>query len=622
MTINFEKIIIKNFLSFGYSELDLKNKGYCLVTGENHFKKDNALSNGSGKSTIWSAISYALTGETIQGLSSNLYNINVEDEEQGYVILYFNFDGANYEIQRIFKPKNDLKIKVNNEDKSGKGIREGEKILSDLLPDINADLLKTSIIIGQGMPCKFSSFSPSGRKELLEKLTKSDFMIEDVKNRIANRQVVLGEDLRQVENNNIQVNAKIDFIKNELEKINNYLSNLTKPDFDKEIDLIQNKINSINTYLKEVERDKLDVTNELSKAETELSNIKDKKQVELNNQSLNYNENKIKLNENKSNINSKISVLKNDINKLKSIKDICPTCGQKIPGIIKPDTSKQEEELAGLAENLNICLEKIKELDNLNLTECKKINKKYDDVLTQLNTQLQELKQSVTKYDNLIKKQNNELLIENTNLTKLINQKDNYEKDLKEKLDRKSNYENNLKSLEVNLQKNKQKLDELQLHVDVLNKMNTLTKRDFRGYLLENIISFINIKAKEYSMIVFETNDLDVSLSGNSLDIKYCNKLIENLSGGEQQRVDLILQFAIRDMMTTYLNFNCNIIALDEIFDALDRLATDRILDLITNKLTDIESVFIISHHADSLQIPMDTEIKVIKDEYGISNII
>ena len=98
--------------------------------------------------------------------------------------------------------------------------------------------------------------------------------------------------------------------------------------------------------------------------------------------------------------------------------------------------------------------------------------------------------------------------------------------------------------------------------------------------------------------------------------------MIEHLSGGAKQRVDLILQFAIRDMMTTYLNFSCNIIALDEIFDALDKVATDKILDLITNKLNDIESIFIISHHADSLQIPMDTEIRVIKNELGISNIL
>ena len=41
----------------------------------NNYKKDNALSNGSGKSFLWSGICYALTGETISGLRSNLKNM-------------------------------------------------------------------------------------------------------------------------------------------------------------------------------------------------------------------------------------------------------------------------------------------------------------------------------------------------------------------------------------------------------------------------------------------------------------------------------------------------------------------------------------------------------------------
>ena len=76
--IDFEKVIIHNFGSYGHTELDLKSKGFCLVSGKNNFKKDNALSNGSGKSFIWSAICYTITGETLNGLHTNLKNINIE----------------------------------------------------------------------------------------------------------------------------------------------------------------------------------------------------------------------------------------------------------------------------------------------------------------------------------------------------------------------------------------------------------------------------------------------------------------------------------------------------------------------------------------------------------------
>ena len=72
--IQFKKVTLHNFGSYGHVELDLQNKGFCLVSGQNNYAKDNALSNGSGKSFLWSAICYALTGETISGIKNNLKN--------------------------------------------------------------------------------------------------------------------------------------------------------------------------------------------------------------------------------------------------------------------------------------------------------------------------------------------------------------------------------------------------------------------------------------------------------------------------------------------------------------------------------------------------------------------
>ena len=159
-------------------------------------------------------------------------------------------------------------------------------------------------------------------------------------------------------------------------------------------------------------------------------------------------------------------------------------------------------------------------------------------------------------------------------------------------------------------------------HIKMVRKMDTLIKRDFRGYLLSNIILYINKKAKEYCNIVFGTQDLEVALEGNDLNISYCGKMFDNLSGGEKQRVDLILQFAIRNMLTAYLNFNSNILVLDEITDFLDKKSCAAVLELVTKELNTIESVFIISHHAAELELPIDSELKVVKNEDGISEIL
>ena len=124
--IQFKKLIVHNFGSYGHTELELQNKGFCLVSGQNIYVKDNALSNGSGKSFIWSAICYALTGETIYGIKTNLKNINIEESEC-YVQLDFLYNKDLFSLTRIVAPKSDLKIFKNDIDLSGKGIRESEK---------------------------------------------------------------------------------------------------------------------------------------------------------------------------------------------------------------------------------------------------------------------------------------------------------------------------------------------------------------------------------------------------------------------------------------------------------------------------------------------------------------
>ena len=156
----------------------------------------------------------------------------------------------------------------------------------------------------------------------------------------------------------------------------------------------------------------------------------------------------------------------------------------------------------------------------------------------------------------------------------------------------------------------------------IIKKMDNLIRRDFRGYLLTNVIEYINIRAKEYCETVFGTRDLSLSLNGNALDITYCNKAFDGLSGGEKQRVDLLLQLAIRDMLTTYLGLSANILVLDEITDFLDKKSCQAVMALLEKELQTIESVFIVSHHAEELELPIDSEIKIVKNENGISELL
>jgi len=621
LTLLFKKIKLVNFGSYQKAEVNLQNRGICAVSGENHCIKDNALSNGSGKSTIWSAICYALTGETISGLTSNLKNINI-DEDDCYVSLEFSVDKDNYIITRYHKPKSDLKIIKNDVDISGKGITESKKVLEQTLPDLTKDLIASTILLGQGLPNKFSSFSPSGRKELLEKLTKSDFMIEDIRTRVADRETELNKKITDYSNSLLVNKTNLTNAENSKKNYEAELAGLKDQDYDIAITELQEKVSFIEKQLSESDSN-ITATEalieDLNKIAIGLANEKAAEFTYLNEE---FNSKTLSAVEDKTRLTAEIKSLTEEIKKKKSVKDTCPTCGQKLIGVEKPDTSVDEQlaeskqtELTEVIEHLNSANQKYNQYKaDIENKFAQKISNNQVNISEQ-RARLAELK---LNSNNL----NTELTANRDALNKVIYCKENYEKQLAYLKSQITETEQAIKDLSTAISITGLACAEVQERLAINKKMESLIKRDFRGYLLTDIIKYIDQKAKEYCEVVFGTRELFVELNGNSLDIIYCNKAFDNLSGGEKQKCDLILQFAIRDLLQTYMGYSSNILVLDEIFDNLDKLATTKIIELIADKLKDVESIFITSHHSEELDLPVDSELKIVKSESGISEIL
>ena len=213
------------------------------------------------------------------------------------------------------------------------------------------------------------------------------------------------------------------------------------------------------------------------------------------------------------------------------------------------------------------------------------------------------------------------MAVERNSYDKLVYDKQNWSKFIKKQQDEISTLEAEVARITNLIAITSLAKDDYDQRISIIKKMDTLTKRDFRGYLLTNIINYIDNKAKDYCSTVFGTRELTIEINGNALDITYCGKVFDGLSGGEKQRVDLILQLAIRDLLTSYLGLSANILVLDEITDFLDKKSCQAVMQLLEKELNNIESVFIISHRANDLEIPIDSEINVIKNELGISEL-
>lgn len=621
MKLIFKNIHIENFLSFRNADIDLSRPGYTSVIGVNNNAVDGAASNGAGKTAIFEAINWCLCGETIRG-TKDVKNFYTDDG--ALVELSFSADNDNYKLIRSkehSKYKTTLKIYINDEDKSGKGIRDSEKLLEQYLPDINSSLIGSVIILGQGLPQRFTNNTPSGRKEVLETLSKSDFMIKDLKDRIIKRKDILATKLRNLEDTSLQLKTKENLTKQRLEEQENKLANLHTFNREETLDQINNINDLISQYTEKVEaleKDTISRNTELSNINTQISDLANKHTAERNEviNKFSFSDTQKK----KLELEATIKALKQEIANLESIKDVCPTCGQKLPNVTKIDTTEKHVEL----DKLKISYEEIKKQSehehNLMSEIVADIDAKFDKEQEELHTKFLDINNAISNNIADTTNYNKKLTELTNNKLKLQNTLDNWQRDVDLCNDIITDMQLDISVIQEKILYNNNETDNIKEHTEVINKFYSVITRDFRGYLLSNIIKFIDSRAKQYSKYLFDNDSFEFKLDGNNISIYHADRQYENLSGGERQKVDIIVQFAIRDMLCKYLNFSSNILVLDELTDNLDSVSCDKLFNLISSNLNDVESIYIISHHSD-YALPIDNEIIVRKGEDSISYI-
>ncbi len=623
MHIKFKHLKVHGFLSLGDVELDLDNQGYVLVKGFNENPKDNASSNGSGKSSLHNAIAWVLTGETVNGLKTNISNIYLNDGCFG--TLSFSIDKDNYEITRYKdygKIGTNLSIYINGENKSGKTYNESKSLLAQYLPDITPSLLCSTTLIGQGMPHKFTNNTPSGRKEVLEQLTKSDFMLQDIKDRVVRRTNEISNQKRQLEDEILRISTSISIYERDINKLSTELTDLESISTTKLSEEYLDKENektSLNNRISTLEQEQSILINAINKLNNDYQENVNKKKSLLESINNTYDDKLMALQENIITISSNIRQYNNSLMSLSKVKDTCPMCGQKLPNThhnIEQEKKELQDKLGQEVNNLNKLKAEKQTLEAAQKSKQFEIERMYTFDTTELNKLNTSLQENYNILSNLAKKvrelENNQTSIK-TKLDTLEQQKNSLLSninDLKAALEKDS----------VNLMYNKEREAETVSHEEVLTKFNTLIKRDFRGFLLTNVIDFLNSTAKKYCQCVFNNEELTIELKGNNIDITFQGKSFDNLSGGEKQKIDLLIQFSIRDLMCQYLDFSSNILVLDEILDFLDDTGATTIINMIAEKLTDISSLYFITHHTE-LNFPYDSVIQIVKNEKGVSEL-
>jgi len=218
--LTFKRIEIKNFISFGDETqvYDFNEKGLALITGKN--KDITSLydsSNGSGKTSFITALSWVLFGELDKKIKSDDVVNNISGSDC-FVKLCLLIDNDEFVIQRYRKhrkEKNNLKLSKNGKDISQTLASLTQDTINNLVGD--AKTFFNSIMFSQEMIVNFLKLRAGERKPIIEKILQLD-RLNDISKKISDKCKTIDDKKNLVslklKDLNTEINSKKDTIQN------------------------------------------------------------------------------------------------------------------------------------------------------------------------------------------------------------------------------------------------------------------------------------------------------------------------------------------------------------------------------------------------------------------------
>jgi len=145
------------------------------------------------------------------------------------------------------------------------------------------------------------------------------------------------------------------------------------------------------------------------------------------------------------------------------------------------------------------------------------------------------------------------------------------------------------------------------------------------AFIFESMLDKLNDKVLKYADRLGVAVEFSIDLSMASKPFTtLCSvgnkkgKEYKEFSGGEKQKLDIVLCFAMNDLVA--MDADINILILDEIFEGLNEAGEAAVFDLIRVKAEEGKSIYVITHspHIDSLY---SSTLTMNTDETGATNI-
>jgi DNA repair exonuclease SbcCD ATPase subunit len=573
--IQIKNLTVRNFMSVGNNTqgINFDRRDLTLVLGENLDLGGDGSRNGTGKTTIINALSYALYGQALSNIrKDNL--VNKTNNKNMLVSLEFVVGTQEYKIERGRKP-NVLKFYVNNQaqeitDDAQGDSRETQDAIEHTL-GLSHDMFKHILALNTYTD-PFLSLKANDQRTIIEQLLGITLLSERAdaikeQNRLTKERIQQEEfRIRAVQEANKRIEEQIESLRRrqtlwvtkheeEIEKLTTALEELKKIDIEAEI-----QAHKAHKVWDQKRKDLNDLAGQISR--TKLDKDRENKSVEK--------------------LGKEIATLESHT---------CHTCGQAF------HDHKHQQVLEGKQADLARAREACSEHSQL-LSE-----------LEAAHTSLGTLgKPPAMFYD-----QEEDAIHHRSSLAAL-------EKQLTDKTAETDPYSEQIfdmqgQALQTVSYDVLNELTRLQEHQDFLLKLLTSKDSFVRKKIIEQNLSYLNQRLTHYldriglpHTVVFQ-NDLTVSIEelGRELDF-------DNLSRGERNRLILSMSWAFRDVFES-LYQPINVLFIDEMIDSgLDTQGVESSLALLKHMSRERhKSIWLVSHR-DELAGRVENILKVVKE--------
>jgi DNA repair exonuclease SbcCD ATPase subunit len=593
--VKFNSVKIQNFLSIGKEPLEINfEKGITLITGEN---KDKGGKNGIGKSSILESIYWGLFGNTIRDIKKDkiIHNLSKKDCKVTLDISVETTSGVkNYLITRSIEPTK-ISIDCDGEDITHSTMPENDSFIKEII-GATEEVFQNAVIMSANNTLPFMAQKKTDKRKFIEGILNlnifSDMLLKargdynDIKKKndlLSNNFVNLQRNLSTFEDQKINADTK------KQEKIDTF--NKRIEDNQKTIEDLKNKnfpsIDEVNEGIQKVE----------DKINTLKVGIKS------------FNKNKSELVTKSSNISAEIKQLEKEKQKIIEKGNTCPTCNREYC----------EEDLKSVKDRLNEIDSQISILAKESFTvNSEKIT--WDDKIDELEEGIEKLNKKIRDLDQI----KSDIKVNDQKISNCLGNIKDCEKWIEETKKSDPSIDTNIERTKKDIEKNEQELKEVKKDMAILDSVKFIVSEEgVKTYIVKKMLTLLNNKLNFYLQALdtpckCEFNELFEETITNETG-KECSYF--NFSGGERKRIDTAILFMFQDLLRSQTGTSYSLNIYDEMIDsALDQKGTDKILELLKEKVTKYdESVYIVSHKSSDMA-NIDNVI-LLQKENGVTKI-